>query len=100
MKNIVFLNIRPCGSYERRVAFHHLSDKNRLARKNFSSLRRLLVTANFGPSSPTHMALKMEVTISSETWALTRSTQRNIPEDSILHSYCRENLKSYIALSA
>jgi hypothetical protein len=27
---------------------------------------------------------------------LTRATQRNIPEDTILHSHRRENLKSYI----
>jgi hypothetical protein len=27
--------------------------------------------------------------------ALTRATQRNIPGDGILHSHCRENLKSY-----
>jgi hypothetical protein len=27
--------------------------------------------------------------------ALTRATWRNIPEDTILHSHCRENLKSY-----
>jgi hypothetical protein len=26
---------------------------------------------------------------------LTRATWRNIPEDCILHSHCRENLKSY-----
>jgi hypothetical protein len=30
---------------------------------------------------------------------LTRTTRRNIPEDDILHSHCRENLKSYIALA-
>jgi hypothetical protein len=30
---------------------------------------------------------------------LTRVTRRNIPEDGILHSHCRENLKSYIALT-
>jgi hypothetical protein len=30
---------------------------------------------------------------------LTRATRRNIPEDAILHSHRRENLKSYIALT-
>jgi hypothetical protein len=33
------------------------------------------------------------------TSVLTRATQRNIPEDGILHRHRRENLKSYIALS-
>jgi hypothetical protein len=35
---------------------------------------------------------------SSETSVLTRDTRRNIPEDTILHSHRRENLKSYIGL--
>jgi hypothetical protein len=32
---------------------------------------------------------------SSETSFLTRATRRNNPEDAILHSHRRENLKSY-----
>jgi hypothetical protein len=35
---------------------------------------------------------------SSETKVLTTVTRRNIPEDIILHSHRRENLKSYIAI--
>jgi hypothetical protein len=33
---------------------------------------------------------------SSETSVLTRATRRNNPEDTILHSHRRENLKSYM----
>jgi hypothetical protein len=34
-----------------------------------------------------------------ETSVLTRATRHNIPEDTILHSDRRENIKSYIALT-
>jgi hypothetical protein len=35
---------------------------------------------------------------SSVTSVLKGATRRNIPEDGILHSHRRENLKSYVAL--
>jgi hypothetical protein len=58
---------------------------------------RLLVTANVVPSSPILVTVMMEAIRSSEPSVLTRTTQRNLPEDGIRHSHCRENLKSYIS---
>jgi hypothetical protein len=61
------------------------------------SVLRLLVTANV-PSSLILVALMMEAICLSKTSVLSRATWHNFPEDAILHSHCRKNLKSYIAL--
>jgi hypothetical protein len=58
--------------------------------------RRLLRSREFRLFFP--LTLKMEATRSSETSVLTINTRRKIPEDGLLHSHRRENLKSYITL--
>jgi hypothetical protein len=55
--------------------------------------------AHAGFSLADFSTLKMEAILSSETLVHTRCTRRHIPEDGILHSHRRENLRSYMLSS-
>jgi hypothetical protein len=64
MKNAVFWNVTPCGSFKKRLFLR--------------SVLRLLVTASVVPSSPILVTLMTEALTTSETSVLTRATRRNI----------------------
>jgi hypothetical protein len=103
-KNAVFWDVATCRSCKTDVSVQSIVSIIRV--KITSGIETTLavyfscyLTVNFVPSSPILSTLITEAMRSSETPVLTRVTQRNIPEDGILHSHHSENLKSYIALT-
>jgi hypothetical protein len=109
LKNAVFWDVTPCGSCKNDVSEERIASIFRVINidemgtmlavtSNRSTLRRLLVKANVVPTSPIAVTLIMKALRSSETSVLTRATCLNIPQDVVLHSYRRVNLKSYIVI--
>jgi hypothetical protein len=105
MKNVVFWDVTPCGCCKNQLfrgtyRLNNQGEKNQRARKSVSSnYQPKHATANAVPSSLILFTLMIQAIRPSETSVLTRGTWHKIPEDDILHSHRRENLKSYIALT-
>jgi hypothetical protein len=111
MKNAVFWDSRrvvlvrtdvseECSAFILTVArISELGKMLALTRTHFRRVLLLLVTAKGLPNSQIFVTMMMEALLFSGTSILTKATRHKIPEDGILRSHPRDNLKSYIALT-
>jgi hypothetical protein len=68
-----------------------------LSEEHSASIIRVIEIGEVGTTlAPFLDTLMMKALRSFETSVLTRATQCNIPGDGIIHSHCRETLKSYV----
>jgi hypothetical protein len=113
LKNAVFWDVATCRSCSNRLfgGTYHLHLQGRKIRERGTNVSRWLQTLcepmygrNVSPrahvcsSLADFSTLKMKAIRSSETSVITRSTRRHIPEDGILHSHLRENLRSDVTI--
>jgi hypothetical protein len=84
---------------EERIASIFRAEKSANEEPVWAGGCRLSPPAHTGSSFADFSALKMEVIRSSETSVYTKYTRRHNPEDGILHSPRRENLKSYFVVN-
>jgi hypothetical protein len=90
LKNFVFSDVAPCRScVNRRFGWmHRLHLQFRRIRERTTSVNKWLQPSAHADSS-------LEAIRSSETSVHIGTTRRHIPENDILHSHRRENLKSW-----
>jgi hypothetical protein len=94
MKNGVFWDVTPCGSCKNRRSEEISASNIRVTR--IGVLGTFAGTSNRCTlRSPILVTLMMEALRSSETSALTRAMQRNIPEDAIVQDVLSVHVKCY-----